>query len=238
MESRGLDRTAAARLPSEARLPPVVWRHYRHTAWVVHEQRLLVLALGFVLAACALVWSLAWHLGRKPAVVVRAGPSLKEAAAAFTGVPEISFDQMAFFLHGCLPLLYAADPDGHRWLPLAQGLVAPDVYGAAERRLAASGPAIREHGMTQSLTVTDVEDVVADGPSRRAGATVRGFLTVTTRDSAARFFPWRAQALLEVNPVSRLSPWPFYLLRLEQSAGPAAEAADPAQKSAGEPKSR
>ncbi len=207
-------------------LPPVAWRHYRHFAWVIHEQRLLVLVLGFLLAACALVWSLAWHLQRKPAVVVRAAPSLKEAAAAYYGIPEISYDQMAFFLHGCLPLLYAADDGGHRLLPLAQGLVAPEIYTAAERRLDQSAPAVLANRITQSLTITGVSDVVADAPSRRAAAYVRGYVTVTLRHTEAEFFPWRAHCLLEVNAMGRLSPWPFYLLRLEDRAGPDAPAWD------------
>lgn len=209
-------------IPASVEPPSEVRRHYRQFAWVACEQRLLAVSLGFLLAACGLVWSFALHLRRKPPVVVRAGPSIKEAAAAFTGVPEMSYDQMAFFLQGCLPLLFAADAQGHRWLPLAQGLVAPDIYAAAELRLAADAAAVHAHGLTQRLTVTDVTDVVADGSRRRAAACVRGLLTVTSGDGPARDFPWRGRVLLEVNPVSRLSPWPFYLLRLEQRAGPEA----------------
>jgi hypothetical protein len=212
--------------PDEISLPPVAWRHYRHFSWVMHEQRLLGLVFGFLLAACGLVWSLAWHLQRKPAVVIRAAPSLKEAAAAFYGVPEISYDQMAFFLHGCLPLLYATDDGGHRLLPLAQGLVAPEIYTAAEHRLNQSGPAVLANRITQSLTITGVSDVVADARSRRAAAYVRGYVTVTVRHAEAEFFPWRARVLLEASPMSRLSPWPFYLLRFEARAGAAAPAWD------------
>ena len=164
-------------VPAEITLPPAAWRHYRHFAWVIHEQRLLVLVLGLLLAACGLVWSLAWRLQHKPAVVVRAAPSLKEAAADFYGIPEISYDQMAFFLHGCLPLLYATDDGGHRLLPLAQGLVAPEIYTAAERRLNQAGPAVLANRITQSLTITGVSDVVADARSRRAAAYVRGYVT-------------------------------------------------------------
>jgi hypothetical protein len=208
--------------PPEAALPPIVWNHYRHFAWVVYEQRLLVLVLGFLLAACGLVWCLALGLQRKPAVVVRAAPSLKEAAAEHAGGPEISYDQMAFFLHGCLPLLYALDEGGHRFLPLAQGLVAPEIYTAAEHRLAQAAPAAAANRITQSLTITGVSDLVADGPSRRAAAYVRGYVTVTVRRAEAEFYPWRGRVLLEVNPMSRLSPWPFYLLRFEDRAGAAA----------------
>jgi len=213
-------------ISDEIPLPPAAWRHYRHFSWVIHEQRLLALVLGFLLAACGLVWSLAWHLQRKPPVVVRSAPSLKEVAAAYYGVPEISYDQMAFFLHGCLPLLYAADDGGHRLLPLAQGLVAPEIYTLAERRLNQSAPSVVANRITQSLTITGVGDMVADAPSRRAAAYVRGYVTVTVRHAEAEFFPWRAQVLLEVNAMSRLSPWPFYLLRFEDRAGADAPAWD------------
>ncbi len=206
----------------EVALPPVVWNHYRHFSWVIYEQRLLVLMLGFLLAACGLVWGLALSLQRKPAVVVRARPSLKEAAAEHSGGPEISYDQMAFFLHGCLPLLYGLDEGGHHFLPLAQGLVAPEIYTAAEDRLNRAGPAAMANRITQSLTITGVSDLVADGPSRRAAAYVRGYVTVTVRRAEAQFYPWRGRVLLEVNPMSRLSPWPFYLLRFEDQAGAAA----------------
>ena len=186
----------------------------------------MMLILGFAAAACALVWSVALNLQRKPAVVVRAAPSLKESAAAYYGAPEVSYDQVAFFLHGCIPLLYATDDDGHAMLPLAQGLVSPEIYGEAEHRLNESGADVAANRMTQTLTITGLTDVVADARSGRAAARVRGYLTVTMRRSEARFFPWRARVLLEVNPVSRLNPYPFYLLRFEQRTGPAALAWD------------
>jgi len=209
-------------IPAEISLPPEVRRHYWHFAWVIHEQRLMVAMLGVLLAVCGLVWSLSWHLAHKPAVVVRAPPSLKEAAAAFYGAPEISYDQMVFFLHGCLPLLYATDDGERRLLPLAQGMVAPAIYAAAEHRLAEAEPAVLANRITQSLTITGVSDVMSDTRSRRAAAFVRGYVTVTVHHAEAEFFPWRAQVLLEVNPVSRLNPWPFYLLRFEDRAGAAA----------------
>jgi hypothetical protein len=209
-------------IPAEVRLPPAAWHHYRHFSWVIHEQRLLLIVFGFLFAACGLVWGVAWHLQRKPPVVVRAAPSLKESASAYYGVPEISYDQIAFFLHGCLPLLYAADEEGHRLLPLAQGLVAPEIYTEAEHRLAKTGEVVSNNRVTQSLTLTGVSEVVADAPSRRAAAYVRGYLTVTVRHAEAEFYPWRGQVLLEVNPVGRLNPWPFYLLRFEERTGPKA----------------
>jgi hypothetical protein len=215
-------------LSADLTLPPTVWHHYRHFAWVIYEQRLLVLVLGFLLAACGLVWALALSLQSKPPVVVRAPPSLKEAAAEYSGRPEVSYDQTAFFLHGCLPLLYALDDGGHRFLPLAQGLVAPEIYTAAERRLDQAGSTVRANRITQSLTITGVSDLVADLPSRRAAASVRGYVTVTVRRAQAEFYPWRGRILLEVNPPSRLSPWPFYLLRFEDRIGAAALAWDQA----------
>jgi hypothetical protein len=223
---RGPAGSASSRIPAEVRLPPVAWRHYRHFSWVIYEQRLLLVVMGFLLAAAGLVWSVAWHLQSKPPLVVRAAPSLKEAAAAFYGVPEISYDQIAFFLQGCLPLLYAADEEGHRLLPLVQGLVAPEIYTEAEHRLDESGRTVSANRATQSLTITGVGDVVADQRSRRAAAYVRGYVTVTIRHAEAEFFPWRGRVLLEVNPAGRLNPWPFYLLRFEGRTGPGAPAWD------------
>jgi hypothetical protein len=215
---------AEERIPAEAAPPPELWRHYRQFAWVISEQRLLLLAYGFLLAAAALVGSLAWHLQAKPPLVVRAAPSLKEEAAAFYGAPELSYDQLAFFLHGCLPLLYAADDSGHPLLPLAEGLVAPEIYRAAERRLSASGPDVAANRMTQTLSLTAITQVVTDGPSGRAAAYVRGYLTVTMRQAEALFYPWRGRVVLAVNPASRLNPYPFYLLALDERIGP--DAAD------------
>jgi hypothetical protein len=215
-------------LPDRVDMPRDVWTHYRHFSWVIHEQRLVLLALGVFLAGCIGVWALAFNLDRKPPVVVRAGPSLKEAAAAFYGVPEVSYDALAFFLHGCLPLLYSIDDSGHPLLPLAQGLVAPDVYSEAERRLNASAPEVQANRMTQELAITGVADVVADARSGRAAAYVRGYVTVTVRHAEAQFFPWRAQVLLAMNPVSRLNPYPFYILRCEERMGPGAPSWDSA----------
>ncbi len=218
----------AAGVPGSADMPGEAWTHCRHFSWVIHEQRLVVLILGVFLAVCIAVWALAFDLGGRRPVVVRAGPSLKEAAAAYYGVPDVSYDAVAFFLNGCLPLLYSIDDSGHPLLPLAQGLVAPEVYGDAERRLGAAGPDVQANRMTQALALTGVTDVVTDARSGRAAAYVRGYLTVTVRHAEAQFFPWRAQVLLSINPVSRLNPYPFYILRCEERTGPEAPSWDSA----------
>ncbi len=218
--------SATDALPAEVSLPSIVWQHYRHFAWVVHEQRLMMLVLALLFATDALVWTAVFQLDRKAPLVVRAAPSLKEAAATFYGATPVSYDQLVFFLQGSLPLLYSLDERGHPLLPLAQGLVAPDVYHEAERRLTASERDVRANRMTQSLTITGVSDVVADSKSGRAAAYVRGYLTITVPQQNATFFPWRAQALLEANPVSQLNPYPFYLLRLEKKLGAEAVAWD------------
>jgi hypothetical protein len=215
-----------AAIPGDIPLPAEAWRHYRHFSWVLFEQRLLVLALGSVLAAGSMVWGTAIRLHERPPVVVRAESSLKEAATAYYGTPGVSYNQLAFFLNACLPLLYAIDGAGHPLLPLAQGLVAPEIYDAAEARLDKSAKDVRAHAMMQALAITAITGVVADLESGRAAATVRGYLTVTARGVEARFFPWRARVLVEANPPSRLNPYPFYVLRSEERIGPAAPSWD------------
>jgi hypothetical protein len=218
---RALD-VAAPPIPASVPLPEPLWVHYRQFAWVVCEQRLAFLILAFLFAAVTLVASVAWHLQAKPPLVVRALPSLKEEAAAFYGDGELSYDQLAFFLHGCLPLLFAEDEDGHPLLPLAEGLVAPEIYRAAERRLGSSGLDVAANRMTQTLALTAISQVVTDTPSGRAAAYVRGYLTVTMRQAEAVFYPWRGRVVLAVNPGSRLNPYPFYLLALDERTGPEA----------------
>lgn len=218
--------SAAALVPPRAELPPALRAHFRSFAWVVHEQRLMLLLLAAVASCTAAVWALALHLERKPPVVVRAAKTLKESAAAFYGTSQVSYDQLAFFLHGCLPLLYAASDSGHPLLPLAQGLVDPEIYRAAEQRLRSASPELKANQMTQSLALTGFADVVADSQSGRAAAYVRGFIAVTVRNSGVTFFPWRAQVLVEANPLGRLNPYPFYVIGLETKTGPEALAWD------------
>jgi hypothetical protein len=213
-------------IPGSVPLPAEAWRHYRNFSWVLFEQRLFLLVLGALLAAGALVWCMALRLREREPVVVRSAPSLKDAAAAYYGTPAISYNQLAFFLNACLPLLYAIDGAGHPLLPLAQGFVAPEIYGAAEARLDRSAKDAKAHAMTQSLAISAITGVVADPASGRAAASVRGTLTVTARRSEARFFPWRARVLVEANPVSRLNPYPFYIVRSDERIGPAAAAWD------------
>jgi hypothetical protein len=222
-------RAAAAQpgIPECVPLPAEAWRHYRHFSWVVFEQRLLMLVLGALLAAVALVWCMALRLGDKEPVVVRSSPSLKQAAASFYGAPDASYNQLAFFLNACLPLLYAVDGTGHPLLPLAQGLVSPGIYAAAEARLNRSGKDVLAHDMTQALSISAITGVVADSASGRAAAHVSGCLVVTARRSEARFFPWRARVVVGANPPSRLDPYPYYLLRSEERVGPEAPEWDP-----------
>jgi hypothetical protein len=224
-------RSRAAAVPPAAAadcVPPLVplsgaaRTHYQRFAFVVCEQRLLVMLLAAAAAAAGIVWSLALRMHAKPPLVIRGAPSLKEAAAAFYGAPEVSYDQVAFFLHGCLPLLFAAGREGHPFLALDEGLVAPEICEAAARRLGASRQGMEGGGVAQHLEITSVGDLDSDPGSGRAAASVEGRLVVIVRDREARFFPWKARVLLERSPGGRLNPYPFYLARLEQRAGPAA----------------
>jgi hypothetical protein len=209
-----------AAIPVTAPLPAVAADRLQSLAWVVHEQRLGAVLIAALAAACGIVWLAAIPLGAKPALVVRAGPSLKEAAAGFYRVPELSYDQLAFFLHGCVPLLYASQAGQSPLLPLAEGLAAPEICREAERRLAAHSAAMAAQGMTQALTLTAIANVVSDSGAGRAAADLSGYLTVTTRPGGARFFPWRGRAVVAANPGSRLDPYPFYLLTLEAQSSP------------------
>ena len=203
-------------IPAHAGLPAEAWRHYRHFSWVVYEQRIVLLVLGFFLAGSLWVWRLATHLEARPPLFVRAGPSLREAAAAFYGRPEASYDALALFLQGSVPLLFSTSEAGHPLLPLAEGLVAPEIYRRAQERLDGTAPQVRKNRMTQSLTLTEIDDVADDAASGRAAARLRGFLAVTFDGSGARIFPWAADAVLAANTPGRLDPYPYYLLRLDE----------------------
>jgi hypothetical protein len=223
---------AAETVPAAITLPENVLRHYRNFAWVIYEQRVVMLVLVFLAATTGWVWVVALRLEHKPPVVIRAPASLKEAAAAFYGVTDISYDQLVFFLHGCLPLLYTVDDGGHPLLPLAEGLIAPAIYEEAEKRLNTDAKEVEANHMTQSLTLTGISDVVADTRSARAAAYVRGYVTVTMKHDSTTIFPWRAQVVLQANPVSRLNPYPFYLAELTAKVGPDALAWDRTHSSA------
>jgi hypothetical protein len=207
-------------VPDRAALPALAEDRLRSMAWVVHEQRLAGLLLAALIAATVMVWLAAVDLAHKPALVVRAGPGLKEAAQAFNRRPELAYDQLAFFLHGCVPLLYASQSGRSPLLPLAEGLVAPEICRDAERRLAAHQAAMAAQGMSQALTLTEIVNVASDVGAGRAAAELAGYLTVTTRQGQARSFPWRGRAVIAANPGSRLDPYPFYLLSLEAASAP------------------
>jgi hypothetical protein len=187
----------------------------RSWSWVIHEQRLVGLLIAVLAAATGWVWLAVGAVSHKPAVVVRAGPALKAAAAQFYGGGEVSYDQLAFFLHGCVPLLYASQQGQSPLLPLAEGLVAPEICREAERRLAGHAAAMAKAGLTQSLTLTGITNVVADASAGRAGAELTGYLCIASQSGTVQSFPWHAKAVLAVNPGSRLDPYPFYLLTLE-----------------------
>ena len=114
---------------------------------------------------------------------------------------------------------------------MTQGLGVRKIDGEAERRLDAAEKDVEANRMTQTLTVIGFSEVVAEAKSGRAAAYVRGYVTVTVRQDHATFFPWRAQALLQANPTSRLNPYPFYLALLTTKIGPDALAWDKAHGS-------
>lgn len=201
-------------------LPPAAERHYRAFAFVVHEQRLMALLLGAMAAATGLIWLTAVSLKEKPAVMVRAPLSLREAAGRFASGADLSYDQLAFFLNGCVPLLYAVSDGQHPWLSLAEGLVSPDLCREAEHRFAAHSRDVAAQSLSQALELSDIDSVVSDKASGRVAARLRGVLRVSSADAAPREFPWAAKAVLTANPRGRLNPYPFYLLSLEPEVAP------------------
>jgi hypothetical protein len=201
-------------------LPPAAERHYRAFAFVVHEQRLMALLLAGVAAATGLIWLTAASLKDKPAVVVRAPRSLREAAEQFASGTDISYDQLAFFLNGCVPLLYFVSDGRHPWLSLAEGLVSPDLCRDAEHRLDAHSHDVAAQGLSQALEMSDIDGVVSDKASGRVAAHLQGVLRVSSADAPTREYPWAARAILTANPRGRLNPYPFYLLSLEPETTP------------------
>lgn len=208
-----------AHVPDRITLPRAVAHHYRALAWVEHEQRLVVCLLAALFAGCGLIWLQAARLAHKPALLVRAGPSLAEAAARFRRSEDVPYDQLAFFLNGCVPLLYADREGGHPLLPLAEGVVAPEICREAEQRLSAHAPERAARAISQFLALETVTDVIVDAKAGRAAARLRGRLVVTARGAPARELPWAAHAVLAVNPGSRLDPYPFYLVLLQPEGG-------------------
>ena len=75
--------SAAEAVPASVDLPENVLRHYRNFAWVIYEQRVVMLVLVFLAATAGWVWVAALKLAHKPPLVVRAPASLKEVAANF-----------------------------------------------------------------------------------------------------------------------------------------------------------
>lgn len=206
-------------LPSVAPpLPPAAESHYRAFAWVVHEQRLMALLLGAVAAAAGCVWLTVAALRERPAVLVRAPLSLREAAAQAADGTDIAYDQLAFFLQASVPLLYQSEMGRHPWLSLAEGLVSPELCQEAERRLQAHAADMSTKGLSQTLVLTDITDVVADAAAARVAAQLDGTVRVSAAGLPARDFPWRARAVLTANPRARLNPYPYYLLSLETEA--------------------
>lgn len=201
-------------------LPSGVEQHYRAFAWVVHEQRLMALLLAGVAAATGWVWLTAATLQSKPPVIVHAPVSLREAAAQFAPAGEISYDQLAFFLNGCVPLFYAAEGNRHPWLSLAEGMASPEICRDAERRLDAHAADMAARNLSQCLIVSDIVDVVADHETARVGARLTGILRITSPGEPTRDFPWQAKAVLTDNPKGRLNPYPYFLLSLDPEATP------------------
>lgn len=201
-------------------LPPVAERHYRAFAWVVHEQRLMALLLGTLAAATGMVWLTGAGLQNKPPVIVHAPPSLRDAADRGGAGIGLGYDSLAFFLNGCVPLLYQAESGRHPWLSLAEGLVAPEICREAERRLQSHAAEMAAKGVSQSLVISAIDQVVSDPASARVAARVSGVVRILAPAQPPRDFPWQAHAVLTANLSGRLNPYPYFLLSLETEAAP------------------
>src|ERR1017187_3496227 len=64
--------STAEAVPVAITPPENVLRHYRNFAWVIHEQRVVMLVLVFLAATTGWVWVVAIRLEHKPPVVIRA----------------------------------------------------------------------------------------------------------------------------------------------------------------------
>jgi len=194
-------------------------RRILEIAYSIHEQRLVGLVLGILFLAASFIWALNIEISRKPTLVLRAPSSLKQESQKLTRASNISYDQLAFFILAVLPRLYAVDENGYPFLPLLQGVVDPPILNRVEAGFNQLGSDLKLNHMTQSLTLTAIHDVVADEKLGRAAAYVKGYVCITLNESRVKFYPYRAQVLLAVNPVGLLNPYPFYVLRCEEKIG-------------------
>lgn len=188
-------------------------------AFSIHEQRLVGVILALLFLASGCVWTINYELSKKQTFVLRAPLSLKQEAQKLTGSVSISYDQLAFFIIAVLPRLYSVDENGYPFLPLIQGLIDPSIISHAEAGFNQLGSELKSNHMTQTLTVTAINDVIADEKLGRAAAYVKGNVCVTLNQARVLFYPYRAQVLLAVNPVGLLNPYPFYILKCEEKIG-------------------
>jgi hypothetical protein len=194
-------------------------RRLLHIAYAIHEQRLVGLVLVLLFLSSLLIWALNFEISRKPTLVLRAPSSLKQESQRLTRSPSVSYDQLAFFTLAVLPRLYTVDENGYPFLALLQGVVDPTIISRVELGFNQLGGDLKLNHMTQTLTLTAILDVVADEKLGRVAAYVKGYLCITLNASRVKFYPYRAQILLAVNPVGLLNPYPFYVLKCEEKIG-------------------
>lgn len=209
-------------------MPAVVTGHFRHYAWTVYLQRLLMANLAILIVATVVVWVMAYRLNTKQPLLVRAPQSLKQKAEDYYKLDDVTYDSVALFLTTTLPLLQAVDDGGYPMLGLTRGMVSGKIYEAARQGLERDLPKIRKNMIHQHLQVTRVMNVLADPKSRRIAAYVKGYIVVAIQkgSTAPVVIPYRAHVVLENNPPSKLNPSPYFLVEKEERINNAALAWD------------
>ncbi len=221
-------------------MPPgrLAWlKHKQELGFCVSQQRLIAGLLMVILGLVSVMFFSAWLVSQRPTFRLDGVPNpadadiLQASARAYTP----NGPHMAAFLQGTLPILNQVSATGTPLIGTLEGMVAHEIIEDHRSSLSKRMSAVRDLQLTQTLVIDELRDPVPgpkDHPSISFYVTGRILLFAGQAKASTpyREIPYRARAMIEGRPVTRLNAYPYYLSSLEERFGVEGVAWDEAQK--------
>lgn len=204
-----------------------LYAHFLEFNWSKQQSVWLKLSLLAHAALLLLILGGVFLAYTRPTYIQIGAPTLSESARNFyeltPTVQDISYDHMAYFVISALEQLNKLDTYGNPYRSLLQGQVAPDILKKADLRYTNNIARIRQQKLIQNLIIQRVLPPIVNEGNNTLAIFVEGYyaimLEANSGDPINRITPYRSKVILEITPVSKLNPFPFYLQDIREVVG-------------------
>jgi hypothetical protein len=193
------------------------------------EQR----ALAWLFVSVSVIWICVlmlfvgvYILESRPVQIGKSLPTIREEVEKELGTVPVRRDHFDLFVISTCKILYNVDDSGASYRALLKGSVEPEILRRYDKETAENMAEIRAGMVVQNLTINTIRNFIYNPETGITTAYVMGYISTIIQQSEkgtrAGTTPFRAKVFVKEGLSNNLSPWGFYLVKIEERIGEAA----------------